>query len=143
MICLFQMPDETIHPNQETDVFDERPVSGMWLQIAYQWTWINCTFVTQSARIHCPMSQMFNSDVSILLVHQIFDILIWTSSQSDIQLQRYKQFFEVPNKEKHKNLSPVNLARNSKSILATSDTLPLIMSHQCLTSLVFLPPSRY
>ena len=32
---LHQLPDETIHPNQETIVFDERQIPGMWLQIVY------------------------------------------------------------------------------------------------------------
>ena len=71
---------------------------------------------------------IFNFDFSNKsLVHLKCYILIPTSSQSDIWLQRYEHFFEFKNNVKHKNLSPL-LACNSKSIFPTSDSFPLIMS---------------
>ena len=63
-----------------------------------------------------------------LLVHFKSYILIQTTLQYNIRFKRYDQFFEFLNNVKHRSLSPL-LAYNSKSILATSDSFPLIMSH--------------
>ena len=57
-------------------------------------------------------------------------ILIHTPLQSDIWCKRYEQFLEFQNNVTHRNMSSVlSSAYNSKSILATSDSFPLIMSH--------------
>ena len=54
--------------------------------------------------------------------------MIHTPLQSDIWFKRYEQFFEFQNNVKHRNMTSV-LGYNSKSILATSDSFLLIMSH--------------
>ena len=70
------------------------------------------------------MSAIFSFDFSNKsLVHLKCYILIQTPSQSDIWLQRYKQFFKLKNNVKHKNLTPL-LACNSKSLFPTSDSFP-------------------
>ena len=65
-----------------------------------------------------------------LLVHLKSYMLIQTPLKSEIWFQRSEQIFEFLNNVKHRNLSPL-VAYNSKSILATSDSFPLIVSHMC------------
>ena len=48
-----------------------------------------------------------------------------TPLKSDIWVQRYGQFFYFSNNARHKNLSPFSVYK-SKSILATSNSFPLI-----------------
>ena len=64
------------------------------------------------------------------LVHLKGYILIQTASQSNIWMQSYEQFTEVPNNVKHKNLSPLFPfnSKKKKSVFATTDSFPLIMS---------------
>ena len=52
----------------------------------------------------------------------------WSIPYYNLVLKRHEQFFEFQNNVKHRNMSS-DLAYNSKSILATSDSVPLIMSH--------------
>ena len=85
-------------------------------------------YVTRS-RGMSHMLAIFNFDFSIQITCPFkCYILIQSSSQSDIWLQRYEQFFKFKNNVKHKNLSPLS-GCNSKSIFPTSNSFPLIMSH--------------
>ena len=96
-----------------------------------QGKWVTC-------RQYSILSFQYN-----LLAHIKSYILIHTPLQSDIWSKRYEQFFEFQNNVKQRNMSSV-LAYNSKSILATSDSFPLIMSHIllccCFLLLLFFVP---
>ena len=86
------------------------------------------TYVTGSREMS-HLSAIFNFEFQYnLLAHIKFYILIHTPLQSDIWFKRYEQFFVFQNNVKHGNMSSV-LAYNSKSILATSESFLLIMSH--------------
>ena len=107
--------------NRKHELNCERPAWGrMKLQIAFQMWYDQGKWVT--CRQCSILSFQYN-----LLVHLKSYIFIQTPLQSEIWFRRYEQIFKFLNNVKHKNLSP-HLAYNSKSILATSDSFPLIMS---------------
>ena len=87
------------------------------------------TFVTRSREMrHMSAMSKFEFSIYNLLVHLKSYILIQTPLLSEIWFQRYEQIYEFLNNVKHKNLSTL-LAYNSKSILATSDSFPLVILH--------------
>ena len=81
----------------------------------------------QGKWVTCRQYSILSSQYNLLANIKSY-IWIHTPLQSDIWFKRYEQFFEFQNNVKHRNMSSVQ-AYNSKSILATSDSFSLIMSH--------------